>query len=557
MKKPTVTTETPNSCRSVCVVGLESVGKSTLLRSLTGTGGRSEALRGATLYCETYKDQNSGIEFLDTPGLLTESDSQATREAISALVRHETCIVVLRAFFAAKELEILMPLVRKKRVLIVLTNRDLLEEDSDTQARKLHQWREQLGIPAVLFNAKEPSAEAKRELLSSVDEARSIELTSLPKLPSFGARKNEPRTRYFDNPYAAFSLLLAPTFLAALCANYLADSLKPIIDKLVGYAASRGSGISLLDEGLYGPYGLVTMMPFLFLYALPTIIVFGFLLSLYKSTGFLDRLSDAIHPLISKIGLSGRDAVRVIMGFGCNVPAVVATRSCQSCSRGSCVSAISFGAACSYQLPATLAVFVAAGKPALTILYLGLLLCTTALYLRATTPKFLRERGQVFLPKEKVSLYPPNWGQALWDARSAITEFFRMALPIFFVLCIGASTLHVSGVLPVFAQAIEPVMSLFNLPAEAATAVVLGSVRKDGIAIGLLDSSWNSLKVPAMTSGQLLTSVYLAGVFMPCLVTLLAVAKELGFSFAAKLAVRQAAWASLFSFCIAWIFYYL
>ena len=549
--------ERPSDHRPVCVVGLESVGKSTLLRSLTGINGRTEALRGATLTCETYQAPNSGVEFLDTPGLLSSSDSETTREALKALVDHETCILVLRAFSALSELKLLLPLVQKKRVLIVLTNQDLLEEDKQTQTQNLQQWEEQLGVPLTLLNAKNPGENDKTKLFSLLGKACTFERTSFPDLPSIGTTASQENAQYFDNPAAAFTLLLAPTFLAASVANTLADSLNPVIEKFVGLAASSRFGFSILDESLFGPYGLISMMPFLFLYALPTIIIFGFLLSLYKSTGLLDRLSDAIHPLIGTIGLSGRDAVRVVMGFGCNVPAVVATRACHSCSRGTCVSAISFGAACSYQLPATLAVFAAAGKPMLAIWYLFLLLTTTALYLRLNTPKFLRKRGPSLLSGEKARLYPPNWTQAFRDAKSAITEFFRMALPIFFALCLGASVLNLSGILPMFSRAIEPLMSAFNLPAGAAMAIVLGSIRKDGIAIGLLDSSWDSLKVGSMTSGQLLTSVYLAGVLLPCLVTLFTIARELGIPYAAKLAARQAAWASLFSLCIAWLFYYL
>ena len=57
-------------------------------------------------------------------------------------------------------------------------------------------------------------------------------------------------------------------------------------------------------------------------------------------------------------------------------------------------------------------------------------------------------------------------------------------------------------------------MALFRLPGEAATAVVLGSIRKDGLAIGLLDADWNSLKVALESPAQVLTAVYLAGVLL-------------------------------------------
>ena len=95
-------------------------------------------------------------------------------------------------------------------------------------------------------------------------------------------------------------------------------------------------------------------------------------------------------------------------------------------------------------------------------------------------------------------------------------------------------------------------MAVFNLPPEAALAVVLGSVRKDGIAVGILNGDWDSLKAPLDTPFQILTVVYLAGVLFPCLVTVFAVAKEIRFGFVLRMIGRQVCFAVLFSLCIAW-----
>ena len=129
------------------------------------------------------------------------------------------------------------------------------------------------------------------------------------------------------------------------------------------------------------------MLPFLLLYALPTIIIFTALIEVYKTTGLIDILSDTLHSRLKLFGLTGRDLIQVVMGFGCNVPAIVSTRSCSSCSRGMCISAISFGSACSYQLPATLAIFGVSGFLWLGPVYLITLALTTLIYLRLTKPK--------------------------------------------------------------------------------------------------------------------------------------------------------------------------
>ena len=128
-----------------------------------------------------------------------------------------------------------------------------------------------------------------------------------------------------------------------------------------------------------------------------------------------------------------------------------------------------------------------------------------------------------------------------------------MALPIFLVICIISGISESSGILSTLTQMLSPVMSLFNLPPEAALSIVLGSIRKDGIAVGLLDSEFTSLKILIETPIQLLTVVYLAGVLLPCLVTIYTVIKEMHLRFAIKLVIQQALFVSVFALLIAWL----
>ena len=363
--------------------------------------------------------------------------------------------------------------------------------------------------------------------------------------------------------FAPLSLLLlfAPACYAVIQANAFADALYGTVSKtfepLLAWLHLLPAPLAAT---LGGDYGVFAMLPFLLLYALPTIITFTVLIEIYKTTGLIDRLSSALYPWLRPFGLAGRDLVRVVMGFGCNVPAVVATRSCSSCSRGTCISAISFGSACSYQLPATLAVFAASGFLWLGPIYLIVLALTTLIYVRLTTPKPLRI-AQSKLPRpglgvgqepELGTLRWPKWRVVLRESLRSLYDFICIAFPIFVCICVFAGSLQWLGVLGWVARLFAPVMAVFNLPPEAALAVVLGSVRKDGLAIGLLDGA-DALKVPLESSVQVLTAVYLAGVLLPCMVTALTVAREMRLSFALKMIGRQAIFAALFSICIAWL----
>jgi ferrous iron transport protein B len=104
---------------------------------------------------------------------------------------------------------------------------------------------------------------------------------------------------------------------------------------------------------------------------------------------------------------------------------------------------------------------------------------------------------------------------------------------------------------------LSPIMRLFNLPPDAAISVVLGSIRKDGIAIGLLNPSWDGLKIVLQNPVQVLTVVYLAGVLLPCLVTVFTIFREINVKFTLKLLLKQTVAAIVFSLLIAWTGHFL
>jgi len=355
--------------------------------------------------------------------------------------------------------------------------------------------------------------------------------------------------------FAPLSLLFlfGPALVAVVQANAFADRFYDSMGVMLNPVLSRINVMpGPLASTLGGDYGVMAMFPFLLLYALPTILIFTVLITIYKSSGLIDQLSSRLHRWLNPFGLGGHDLVRVVMGFGCNVPAVVATQSCSNCSRGTCVSAISFGSACSYQLPATLAVFAAAGSTWLGPCYLAVLGFTTMIYLRLTTPLSLRlAQKEVLLPTLD-HLRSPDWRGVVRDVIQSLRDFMMVAFPIFVGICILAGLLQWSGVLGSLTSILGPVMAVFNLPAETALAIVLGSVRKDGLAIGLLNGEMDSLKVVLDTPVQVLTSVYLAGVLLPCLVTVLTIGREMGFMFGLKMIGRQAFFAAIFALCIAW-----
>ncbi|MGH9004739.1 MAG: nucleoside recognition domain-containing protein, partial [Acidimicrobiia bacterium] len=185
--------------------------------------------------------------------------------------------------------------------------------------------------------------------------------------------------------------------------------------------------------------------------------------------------------------------------------------------------------------------------PGLVVPFIVDMTATTMVYVRLVSDPVARSRPNLLLVEGRTFLEWPRF-EAVWrEARFTLSSFLRKALPIFFAITVVASLVAWAGILDLGARLLEPAMAAFGLPAESALAVILASVRKDGMLLlaehGLAAS---------MSSLQLLTAVYLAGVLLPCLVTVITIARERSRRVAGRIVARQAAAAVGFTLLLAW-----
>jgi Fe2+ transport system protein B len=533
------------------IVGAESVGKSALAAALSDRFPTSANYRGTTIACERYRAKDR--VYIDTPGLLFEDESAASGEARSRVASARSALVVISAVEAGSQLRFVLPLAAGRPCAVVVTFWDKVAGMPGAEAARLR-LQEQLGVPVIPCDARKPGADALSAIRSALARDTVLSVPSHVPDPGWSVPcARGPLDLPVLGPLLALALQFVPAWIAVTQANAFADAHFDRVKGLFAPVLARvNEWPAPLADVFGGEYGFVAMFPFLMLCALPTVLAFAILLALYKTSGLIDRLTVALHPLLRPFGLTGRDLVRIMMGFGCNVPAVINSRACSASSRGTCVSAISFGSACSYQVPATLAVLAAAGYSGLALPFLLWLGGTTLLYLRFTVPRELREANARLTLRGRDYLQWPSSRALVREVWGVLSQFVGLALPVFIMICGIAGLLAWTGALKFLARALAPVMAVFNLPAETAVSVLLGSIRKDGLAIGLLDAEWASLRVPLATPFQVLTAVYLAGVLLPCVVTMLAMAREMGWTFALRTAGRQALFAALFSFGLAW-----
>ena len=528
------------------LLGRAGVGKSALVRALTGQPARSVNFRGTAVPCSEYTTPSR--VFVETPGLHRASDADTAHRTLEALKDADEVLLVASATQLDNDLDLLLSLVPGRRASIAVTRWDLVADHASAR-EAIARMSLATGLPFVVLDARDPDAAALEELRAAVTAPGAVRHERTPVRAGW---RIEPRRGLLDHavagPATAVALLILPALLAVLGANQVAAWLDPLVVASTTPLAERIAGWpGLLGAVFTGDYGLLTMGPLLFVWAVPTVLVYSVLISVYKASGLADRIGTALHPLLRPVGLHGRDVTRVLMGFGCNVPAIVSTRSCSACTRPATVGAISFGSACSYQLGATLAVFAAADRSGLVVPYLALLVAATLVYTRLISQPDARSKLNTLLIEPRAFLTWPSFAAVGAEARGTVWAFFRTALPTFFAIAMVASLLDWSGALDVAGGLLAPAMAVFALPADAAMPTMLAAVRKDGILL-LAEAG----TVASLSATQLLVATFLAGTALPCLVTAITIGRELGLLFAGRLVAQQAAFACAVAATVGW-----
>jgi len=521
------------------LIGLESSGKSALFRGLTGEETGEEAnFRGSTIRSRTGH-LTAELDLADLPGIRAKDDSRTTQVAIGAITDADVIVLVVRAIHASVELPLLLEAARVegKRAVLVLTFADKMSANLTELARYYGDW---LGIPVRTADARRLTEAGRTELLLSLAIAKPIRPKAKELLkPDFPVV--QPQSTWFEHPLWGRPLSLVMTLLLfavpVLLAYLLSTWLQPIVDSSVlNPVKSRLDGAPPIVQSLIvGDYGIVTLGWYSFLWAFPVVLLLGISVALAEESGIKDRITDSLDVWLRRIGLSGRDLIPVLSGFGCNVVAVFQSRACSACTRKSCVSLITFGSACSYQIGASLSIFGSSGNPWLFLPYLFVLGLVGALHTRIWN----RQTGGLVAPVYEMKTYvqKPGLRAVSWRVRTVIKQFLFQAMPIFIAICLTAAILQLTGALNWLSRIAGPVLQLFQLPAEAAGAVIFSVLRKDGLLI-LNQGEGGFLQ--SLHAGQIFVLVYLASTLTACLVTLWTVRKELGWSFAASLTGKQA-----------------
>jgi len=261
---------------------------------------------------------------------------------------------------------------------------------------------------------------------------------------------------------------------------------------------------------------------------IPYILVFYLMLAVLEDTGYLVRVVSLLDGVMHRLGLHGRAVIPMVVGFGCNVPAILATRAMGSKrERLILATLITIAVPCSAQTAIIIGTVgnYAGVTWALSIyLILGATLVLLGFVMHRTI-KFEPTGLFVEIPDLRV----PSASETLRKTSIRIKEFLTIAFPLLLVGSIVLEMLMAEGVLQ---RLIEPsegfMIVVLGLPGVTVIALVFGILRKEMALQMLMVLFGTSNLALHLTPEQMFTFALVMAVFMPCLAAWAVMLKEFG-----------------------------
>ncbi len=539
----------------IVLMGNPNVGKSVVFSRLTGADVIAANYPGTTVdYTKgVMRWEKTRFEIIDAPGTYSLVSTNKAEEVARDMAKDADIIVnVLNATNLERNLFLTLELLERKIPVIIALN--LWDEAKHTGVHiDVKRLEELLGVPVVPMTAL--TGEGIKELVSRLNEARvneKIKPTSnegrwveigeiIGKVEQLEHRHHSWRDVLADltiRPVTGLPialLVIAAAFLLVRTVgegliNYVFSPLfeqlyLPLVESLsellgagwlhtlligqYGLPIDFEASLGMLTTGLYIPIGVV----------LPYIVAFYFMLSLLEDSGYMPRLATLVDNLFHKLGMHGHGVVPLFLGFGCNVPGALSTRTLETRKQRFIAStllaigvpcmaqtAMIFGALGSFGVQYIAMVFVV-----LFVVYVGTGLVLNRL-VKGESPEIFLEIPAYRRPSLKAIL-KKTWMRIRW--------FLREAIPFLFIGVAVVNIAYAVGVMDWISSLLSPVMEvLFGLPGDASVALVVGFIRKD-LAVGML--------LPlGLSANQLVVAVSILAIYFPCVATFVVLLREMG-----------------------------
>ncbi|MEM0329219.1 MAG: ferrous iron transport protein B [Nitrososphaerota archaeon] len=345
-----------------------------------------------------------------------------------------------------------------------------------------------------------------------------------PRKPTLGDRFDEIATHPVLGYMLAAVMLAGIFFIVFGVGGAVASFFEEDLSELM-----REAWISSLGTAPLSEVGWSAAQSILFLIglAVPYILPLYFLAFLLENWGYLARLSFLMDSLMHKAGVHGKAVIPMLLGFGCNVPACLATRVMDTWKERMIAILMTTLVPCS---AVTVVVIGLVGR------YLGIS-WVIGLYLFALLMAFaLGSVASRILPGESVELImempsykAPSLKTILTMTWIRLREYIKIAAPLIVVIGALVKIMEISGLLEPLSKILSPLtFGWLGLPEETGVLLIFGILRKELILtslaalLGTLDFS------QALTANQMMTLSIVTILYIPCAATISALLKETG-----------------------------
>lgn len=537
----------------VALIGLPNCGKSTLFNQVAGYKAETGNFSGTTVTFTESRVRVAGqvIELVDLPGAYTlQSGSPAELEAARYLDSREVDVIINVADSTqlSAALSLTLELVTLNKPTILALNmvdesaRMGLHIDAEGLSVQLNVPVLPLvaskgrGVKGLFIKALDVGRQAEGGLrnaevrIQSAEERHSLAVALAKKFVVQGERRIIWRDR-LDNvllhPVLGYAIMLFVLFLFFQGVYGIGKVTEPpllaLFDWIMKGALSPFAEGSFLAQVILGVLqgisaGIAIVLPYL----LPFLLGLGVL----EDIGYLPRVAFLMDAFMHRIGLHGKAIVPFILGYGCNVPAVMSTRTLEEPRDRYIAAALAVLVPCAARLAVMfgLVAFYLGPIIAFALFLLNLfVIALTGKILSQLTPE--DSPGLIMeMPSYRIPTFKNVFGKSWFRVREFVVE----AWPILIAGSAVLAILNYFEVAFIFNWLVRPVTWLIGLPSEVGVPLIFGILRKELSLVMLSQALGSRIFSLVLTSEQMLVFATFVMFYLPCLATLSVLRRELG-----------------------------
>jgi len=290
----------------------------------------------------------------------------------------------------------------------------------------------------------------------------------------------------------------------------------PLIGRIISSETLLFSIISGIIQGLAG--GIAIVLPYLFPF------LFG--LAILEDLGYLPRIAFLLDAFLHKIGLHGKAIIPFILGYGCTVPAIMATRILESERDRFITSVLASMIPCAARMIIIfgLVAFYINPQAAFAIYILNIIVVTLSgkilsRLLPEVSPGMILEIPAYHIPSIKVVL-AKTWLR--------MKEFIFVAWPLLIVGSAILSLLQYFKADMFINNFFSPLTTLLGLPLVVGTTLIFGILRKELSMLMLIQAIGTANVISVMSKTQIMTFTIFIIFYIPCVATLAVLWREIG-----------------------------